>query len=343
MKLFKSILILTLFFACKNTNSPETPKNPTAEVDTLVSEKKVESLEIWYYATVDQLRLRSEPTKKGSVVEQIKEGGALLFLNEKTDMKERIKLRDRWFEEPWLKVKSEKGNEGWVFGGAVTMEAPKEDFSKTPYDGCDSNYAKNLNYQSQYNCYKKISAQQLAKDARYVKATPTGYQVTLLSGETKNLVNENGDKDGEGYREYAYRYYLDKIGYFVFRIHRFEAGDFIMMDDKFGYAMPISGMPRLSPDKKKILISNADTDAGFEYNGIQLLAITDEGLSQEPLFEEEIQRHRPLNPVWVDEKTVTFDFIPFDSEKERKKLKAKLVEREDGSWDLKTMNWREGN
>ncbi len=341
MKLLKSILILTLFFACKNTNSPETPKNPAIEVDTLISEEKIEPAELWYYATVDKLRLRAKPTKEADVVEQIEEGGPLLFLNEKTDSKERIKLRNRWFEEPWLKVRSEQGNEGWVFGGAVTDEAPKVDFSKMPYDECDAVHAKQGNYKSWYDCYVKVAKEQTKKDARYIKVTPTGYQVTLLSGETKNLVNEKGTSDEQEYREYAYRYYLDKIGYFVFRIIGYESGNYLMLDDKFGYAIPISGMPRLSPDKRKILISNAGGAGGFEFNGIQLFAITDEGFSQEPLFEEELDHYEPMRPVWVDEKTIEFDFIPFDSEEKRKKLKAKLVERDDGSWDLKTMNWRD--
>lgn len=341
MKLLKTIIILTLFFACKNTNSTETPKNPPVEVDTLAKARSPKAEKIWYYATVDKLRMREEPNKNGLVLEQIKEGEQLLFLNEKTDETERIKLRDKWFVEPWLKVESEKGTAGWVYGGAVSLDLPKEKVSQTPYDACDAGYAKNQEYRIWFDCYEKVSKAQVKKDARYIKPTKTGYQVNLLGGESINLVNENGDKAGEDYREYYYRYYLDKIGYFVFRVQGYESGSFVLIDDKFGYAFPVNGMPRLSPDMKKLLISNSDGDAGFEFNGVQMLSITDEGLNPEPVFEEHVDFYQPLNPVWIDDKTVEFDYVPFYTTSDKKKLKAKLIERDNGEWDLRLVNLRE--
>jgi len=273
MKRLQTILFLTLFCACKNTNSSETPKDTTVEVDTLVQETVVEAEQVVFYATVDKLRLRKEANKSAAVVEQIKEGGKLFYLNEKTDKKEKIKLRNRWYEEPWLKVESEKGNEGWVYGGAITEVAPEEEVSKLP--------------------------------------------------------------------AYAYRYYLNKIGYFVFRIDRFEGGDYILLDDKFGYAMPIYGMPRLAPDLKKLVITNTDDGAGFEFNGIQLMEITDEGIDPEPLFEEKIEGFQPFNPVWEDERTVSFDFLSTDSERSKLKIKAKLSMNEEGEWNLSIKNRRD--
>ena len=341
MKRLQTILFLTLFCACKNTNSSETPKDTTVEVDTLVQETVVEAEQVVFYATVDKLRLRKEANKSAAVVEQIKEGGKLFYLNEKTDKKEKIKLRNRWYEEPWLKVESEKGNEGWVYGGAITEVAPEEEVSKLPYDKCEAAFVKDRNYTALRKCYDKISEQQTKEDARYIRKTETGYQVTLLSGETRNLVDQDRLKGGENYRAYAYRYYLNKIGYFVFRIDRFEGGDYILLDDKFGYAMPIYGMPRLAPDLKKLVITNTDDGAGFEFNGIQLMEITDEGIDPEPLFEEKIEGFQPFNPVWEDERTVSFDFLSTDSERSKLKIKAKLSMNEEGEWNLSIKNRRD--
>ncbi len=334
MKALKAIIILTLFFSCKNTNSSETPKNPALEVDTIVNKADQTEIETTLYALVDKLRLRKDPGSKGAVLEQIKEGERLLFLNEETDYKEKIKLRDNWHEEPWLKVQSEKGTTGWVFGGAVSKDPPEEDFSKSPYDDCDVKFVKDHDHEAKFQCYKKIESIQLEKDARYIKETETGYQITLLSGEKVNLVNEDGPKAGEEYKEYAYRFYLEKIGYFVFRIQRFEAGNFILMNDKFGYVMPVYGMPKLSPNLKKLVVTNADGDAGFEFNGIQLFDITEEGINPEPLFEEQFDNFEPHNPIWLDHKTIEFDFLSPGFSKKIRHVKAQLSENEEGKWDL---------
>ena len=339
MKILQAIIFLTLFYSCKNTNSTETPKNPAKEVDTLVQDEPQKRERILLYADVDKLRLRKEPGAKGDVLEQIEEGEKLLFLNEKTDYTEKIKLRAQWHEEPWLKVESEKGNTGWVFGGAVTEEPAKTDPTKTPYDDCNVEFVKARNYEAWHTCYEKVAKQQLKKDARYIKKTETGYQVTLLSGETVNLV-DNDDVDAEeDFRQYAYRYYLDKMGFFVFKIQRYEGGNFILMDDKFGYATPVYGMPKMSPDLKKMVITNADVVAGFEFNGIQLFEMGDVGI--ETLFEEEFSDFAPHNPVWIDDKNIVFDFLSPDSAQKKTQVKAKLSEDDNGEWNLTINNPRE--
>jgi hypothetical protein len=339
MKAIQFVIFLTLVYSCKNTNSSETAKNPAIEVDSVEVGKISKQEQIFFYAAVDKLRLRKEPGSKGDVLEQIEEGGTLLFLNEKTDFTEKIKIRDQWQEEPWLKVKSASENIGWVFGGGVTDELPKQDLTKMPYDDCNANFVVNRDEGDLNNCYKKVAKQQLEADARYIKKTDTGYQVTLLSGETRNLVNDNNDQSEENFRQYEYRFYLEKLGYFIFKIDRFEGGGYIMMNDKFGYVSPIYGLPKLSPDFKKIVIVNNGSDSGFEFNGIQLLSVGDEGITT--VFEEELESFAPYNPVWIDEKNISFDFLSRASGQKKSQVKAKLSEDENGKWKLTISNRRE--
>lgn len=339
MKLLKTIMILTVFCACKNTNSPETPKNTATEVDTLAEQQEQNVQDAILYTIVDKLRLRKTPGSKGQVLEQLKEGVPVIFMNEKTDYTEKIKLRDEWYEEPWLKIKSASGNIGWVFGGALTDMPPKEDISKTSYDDCEKNLVQSRNLERYHRCIEKIAAQELKAASKYIKATKDGYQVTLLSGETRNLVNSYGSEEDPDLRVYEYRHYLDKLGYFVFKIHRYEAGDYILMNDKFGYATPLAGMPRMSPDRKKILVTNADVDAGFEFNGIQLLEITDQGF--QTVFEESMDNFAPHHPVWIDEKNIEFMLLSPEADQKRWKVKAKLSQDEQGEWALTINNRRE--
>ena len=52
----------------------------------------------------------------------VTEQEALEFTGEKSNGTEEIVLRGVAYDEPWLKVKTKDGTEGWVFGGAVKRE-----------------------------------------------------------------------------------------------------------------------------------------------------------------------------------------------------------------------------
>jgi len=110
------------------------------------------------------------------------------------------------------------------------------------------------------------------------------------------------------------------------------------MDDKFGYAMPLMGMPRLAPDLTKLLVTNNDQGAGFELNIVQLFEIREEGLNPDPIFEEEVEQFQVLNPVWIDSSRVEMDFISFDYSDKKLNVKATLEEGEDGIWRLTYRN-----
>ena len=122
-------LILILFSACKDTNSNGSAKtNPITE-DTLKAVKLEEgrSTATTIYVWVDRLRLRREANTSSDVIIELKEGTQLIYRGEKTDFTQKIQLRGQVYEEPWLKVETDKGETGWVFGGAVKFYKPKID------------------------------------------------------------------------------------------------------------------------------------------------------------------------------------------------------------------------
>lgn len=328
MKQYTILILLTIFLSCKNTNSPETPNNSSNSVDSSgqVVEKEVEKKPI--YVKVNNLRIREKPSRKGKVIANAREGDVLLFLDEKTDFTEKIKLRGKEYDEPWLKISTKANEIGWAYGGGLSFSPPKLDGSPTPYDRCEKNYVIERKPDNFLKCRNRISRQQTKKDDRYIKETKTGYQVTLLSGEKRNLVNsEEGE---EAYRKYQYFYYLDRMGYFVFKIDREEGGEYILMDDKFGYVFPIPGFPKASPDFKYILVTNQDATAGFEFNGIQLFGFTDGGLGL--LWERTFEDLEPWEAKWIDEKNVALKMLPPSRIKNKPALPATLRAIADGVW-----------
>ena len=145
MKKILFIVFLTFvgfIFSCKNTNSSESTQKTESNswenesTENITNPTTQEKTSTILYAWVDKLRIREQPTTKSEIVIEVKEGTSFTYLYEKTDYKERINLRGTLFNEPWLKIKTEDGKEGWVYGGAVKFYEPVVNANPSPYDAC---------------------------------------------------------------------------------------------------------------------------------------------------------------------------------------------------------------
>jgi len=319
-------LILITLVSCKNTNSDETQKEKIILQDSLLT---TDSNFIEIYVWVDKLRLRKTPNTKSEILQELREGEILLFLNEKSRFTQKIKLRGTVYDEPWLKVKSAENKTGWIYGGAIKYEKPVFDGAPVPYEACLINFVETKNLEKYKQCTQKVKDQQLKKDARFITKTENGFEIKLLSGETRTL--QNSPEGNEDFRRYEYLYYIERLGYFVFRINFYKAGQFILLDDKYGYSRPISGFPNASPDYKHIIATNADATAGFEFNGIQLFGFTDHGM--EIIFDKEFEFYEPFLPKWIDEKTVQVTLLPVDFAKNKKQKLITIQQNENGEWE----------
>ncbi|PHI19751.1 hypothetical protein CEQ90_11010 [Lewinellaceae bacterium SD302] len=71
------------------------------------------------YVTFDGLNVRSGPGLNFGKVDRLDLYTAVEFLNEVTDSSYTISLGQITPTEPWIKIKTPKGKEGWVFGAGV--------------------------------------------------------------------------------------------------------------------------------------------------------------------------------------------------------------------------------
>ena len=116
MKNSKTLLlwVLILFVACKNEKQTEgeipiieQPETPIQKVPTKL------------IVNIDNLRLRSTAGEDGDEVARLSKGTIVLDMGEISDFNTRIKLRGIQFNEPWIKVKTDKGVKGWVYAGGL--------------------------------------------------------------------------------------------------------------------------------------------------------------------------------------------------------------------------------
>ncbi len=98
----------------KITPAPsDKPVKKTPKTKTIIKEVSL------LYAVVDGLKLRTGPTRDSSIVQQLTLNEPIYFLNKVSDFKEKINMGTYIADEPWIKVKTKRGHEGWVYGAGV--------------------------------------------------------------------------------------------------------------------------------------------------------------------------------------------------------------------------------
>lgn len=90
-----------------------------------VQEERVVKEVTEYYAFVDKLRVRKVPglesKREGAqFVDVLDEGEKVTFLGEKSEEMYEVKLRGRQMKAPFYKIKTKKGEIGWIYAGALS-------------------------------------------------------------------------------------------------------------------------------------------------------------------------------------------------------------------------------
>lgn len=132
------LIVLLGFFVlwslkqCSNSIKPieETPvlsqedQSDSVENQPIISELRVDTFEIVkevtaLYVNINKLKLRSSPNLKSEVLEELEIGSKVMFAGEVTDSLYTFNLGKKEVTEPYVKVKTWKGLEGWVYGAGV--------------------------------------------------------------------------------------------------------------------------------------------------------------------------------------------------------------------------------
>lgn len=71
------------------------------------------------YVSIDGLKVRKEPGLKSETVAKLALYEPVTFLNQKTDWTQEISLGYEKVTDHWVKVRTQSGKEGWVFGAGV--------------------------------------------------------------------------------------------------------------------------------------------------------------------------------------------------------------------------------
>ena len=76
-------------------------------------------------STFDKLKIRSEPGLKSKVLGELPLFSEVYFMDEVTDSVYTVSLGKEIAEEPDIKVKTQRGTVGWVYGAGVNYYKKK--------------------------------------------------------------------------------------------------------------------------------------------------------------------------------------------------------------------------
>ncbi len=71
------------------------------------------------YVTIDGLNMRDLPGLNSQVIMKLDLFEEVYYLDEVTSYRDSIRINEHTYYEPWVKVKHQRGREGWVYGAGV--------------------------------------------------------------------------------------------------------------------------------------------------------------------------------------------------------------------------------
>ncbi|MCB0642696.1 MAG: SH3 domain-containing protein [Phaeodactylibacter sp.] len=113
-------LLSAVFLSCSSSEGESTEVADTeSDPSTSISRP---GAPLTFTVNIDHFRMRDKPGLDGDVLATLNQGDQLTDLGEMSSFTTRIKLRGIWFNEPWLKVKTEAGESGWVYAGGLHFD-----------------------------------------------------------------------------------------------------------------------------------------------------------------------------------------------------------------------------
>ena len=77
------------------------------------------------YITIQGMNVRSAPSVNSNILERLELFEEVQFLNEVTDFRDEITIGEEITNEPWVKVKTQKGKVGWIYGAGINYYKTK--------------------------------------------------------------------------------------------------------------------------------------------------------------------------------------------------------------------------
>lgn len=156
-----------------------------------------------------------------------------------------------------------------------------------------------------YECTKYLE-RQIIKDFPSLISRKGNTLEVKMSDDHKETFKDDGDADAR--TKYSFVKYFPTIQYGLLHTLFYEGHTYDLIDMKTGKRTNVGGYAVLSPDKRRIAVSNVDISAGFSPNILTIYFVTTKGLIKEFEIDAEAM-WGPDNLKWKDNKTISFNKV----------------------------------
>ena len=136
----------------------------------------------------------------------------------------------------------------------------------------------------------------------------------------------NDDVNGKWY---SFVLYYPEIGFGLIEVQFYEGGTSYLLNLKTGKDFEIGGHPTISPDRRRIAVSNVDLESQYTPNILAVYEIKGDALIT--IFEEMPDNWGAGNVQWINNNDLSFTKYSLDSQlntrKELKKLKKRVQDK----------------
>ena len=71
------------------------------------------------YVTLQDLKVRKGPSRDSAIISVLQLNEEVMFMEKRTDFRERINIGTETTNEPWVYIQTKKGHKGWVYGAGI--------------------------------------------------------------------------------------------------------------------------------------------------------------------------------------------------------------------------------
>lgn len=250
-----------------------------------------------YFITVDNLRLRENPSDKARIISKINKNTKIEVL-EKSKKVQSI----RGIVAHWVKIKlTEEDKTGFIFGAYLKNSETKSDVDFT-------------------KCKTNIKG---------VKIYLNNSKLLFL----KNKADKDDTPEGSGINFSECEYIKELESVFV-NVFHYEDSEYRLYNLDTGKYIELWGSPIFSPNKKRFLCISEDLEAHYQPNGFQIFTVyTNPKKEFEFDFQPEDSRMSaefgPMNAKWIGNDSVQIIAENYD----KTKTKKLLFKRNNHSWE----------
>lgn len=88
--------------------------------------QKEQRSRLFMKVTMNNLRVRATPDLEGAVLQRLKDENIIEYMLDSTNFTTMVEMKGKEHHDHWYKVKTDAGNEGWVYGGCIALLEKKE-------------------------------------------------------------------------------------------------------------------------------------------------------------------------------------------------------------------------